>query len=459
MKRAGILARVVGLVIILSVPLANAAVRVSAQTLEPDLLVSSFKVTSSSGQFFELYNNGTEPVDMAQVQLAYYNHYDVQKATSSKLVSLSGSLAPGGYYLVNDSAVNLCYQTMVASASLSFSSTAGLVQVHRLSQSEAGGPISSVISDSVAWSKSTVPSIQTLPSNQAAFLKREWPDEITKTSGGGVWLSVQPSSTDPCVLISVASSEPLSTDFALLPGTLPEVRYVPAASSETAVNRNVGKMAPVVNELLPNPKSPQTDAADEYVELYNPNDSVFDLAGFSLAFGSSSPRTYTFPEGSLLKPKAFTAFTSGDTSISLSNGEAQVWLLDTRGTVVSQSEAYRDAEDGQAWALDNGTWRWTAVPTPNEMNAISQNASASAGRTAAVLGISDTPANSAGTTAGPAAAASTNTAQDDAVPLHPTILAGVGVLALGYAVYEYRHDVGNRIFQFRRYLRLRRALR
>lgn len=459
MKRAYIRLWVVGLVINLSVPLASAAVRVSAQATEASLFVSSFKVTSSSGQFVELHNSGTEPIDMGQVQLAYYNHYDVQKATSSKLVSLSGTLPAGGYYLVNDSTMNLCYQTMAASASLSFSSTAGLVQVHRLQQSTAGGSISSTVIDSVAWSKTATPYAQTLPANANTFLLRQWAEQEAPHASGGTWLSVQPSIDDPCVYESILTADPTDQDFTLLPGSLPPIRYVAAPATGAAVNRNIGMMAPVINELLPNPASPQTDAADEFIELYNPNTTSFDLTGFKLAFGSTNPRSYSFPEGTVLPPGSFTAFTSADTSISLSNSEAQTWLLDPAGQIVSQSEPYRDADDGQAWVLENGTWRWTAVPTPNELNAITQEAGASQERTAAVLGISDTSGGLGTATANQSNPAGGAPTQDDAAPLHPAVLAGVGMLAVGYGLYEYRHDLGNRIFQLRRYLRLRRALR
>jgi hypothetical protein len=432
----------------------------AVDTNEPALLVSQYKITSGNGQFIELFNNTTEPLDMSHVQLAYYNHYDVTKATSSKLVTLGGSLAPGGYYLVNDGNASLCYQTMVASASLSFSSMAGMVQVHQLTQSIPGGPISSSVVDAASWSKAVVPGIQTLPVSTNAFLQRKWADGEAKISGGGSWLGVQPSAADPCQLESITAAEPVVTAaYTFKPATLPPVRYVVAPSEDTATpNRNVGKMAPLINELLPNPASPQTDAEDEFVELYNPNDSKFDLSGFKLAFGSTSPKKYTFPEGTILEPLSFRAFTSGDTSISLSNTEAQVWLLDPNEQVIGQSDPYVKAPNGQSWALNQGVWAWTAAPSANALNTMSTPAGGSASTTAAVLGISSTPAQTssqvAASTSAPAAPV-----QEDAAPLHPSILVGLGILVVGYAIYEYRNDMAHRIFQLRRYVRNRRAAR
>lgn len=423
----------------------------------PQLHVHRFHVTSGS-QYFELSNRADEPIDMSKVQLAYYNNYDISKATSSKLVSLSGEVLPNGRYLINDSSVTLCYQTTVASANLGFSTAAGMVQLIYLSQTEVGGAFTSTVLDTVAWSKAAAAEptdVQKLPATKpASFLERQ--DDYLEQE----WVERWPSANDPCQYESSAGPADEPEDvFLFLGGALPPVRYVAAVSESTGpINRNVGKSAPIVNELLPNPASPQTDADDEFIELYNPNDSTFDLTGFKLAFGSTNPKKYTFPEGTVLQPKEFKAFTSGDTSISLSNTQAQVWLLDPNEQVIGQSEPYQNAKDGQAWALNQGKWMWTLQPTKDAMNAIALPVvSSEKGKTtAATLGISSTGSTSAG-------APSADTAQagelDDAAPLHPGVLAGVGAAAVAYSLYEYRQDLSNRIFQLRRYLRNRQALR
>ena len=457
--------RVAGLGLLLSSIIIMSAQLASAQSInEPELVISRYKITSSNGQFFELYNNSEQDIDMSSVQLAYYNSYDLSKATSSKLVSLSGILPAKGFYLVNDSALTMCYQMTVASASLGLSSTAGMVQVIRLQQEVIGGSFVSRTLDVAAWSRTAVTGIQQLPpaTNTAAFLQRQWPDNLPKSSASQNWLQVQPSLNDPCIFESMITRQPVDTKdtYTFLPSILPSVRFVSAPTSTTnvSVNRNVGKMAPVINEVLPNPASPQTDADDEFVEIYNPNSSRFDLSGFKLAYGSSSPRKYTFPEGTILKPKEFKSFTSGDTSISLANTQAQVWLLDPYEKVVTTIEPYVSAKSGQAWARNGTKWEWTAVPSPNAENTLSPlGGTASGSSTAAVLGINQTASSSPGSTLASATGAVNQL--DDATPLHPLVLAGVGAAAIGYALYEYRHDIANRHFQLRRYLRNRRALR
>lgn len=431
-------------------------VPIFAQTeVLPRLYISRFRV-STGGQYFELFNSGENPVDMSKIQLAYYNNYDLSKATSSKLVSLNGELAAGGHYLVNDSSITLCYQTTVASASLSFSSTAGMVQLIYLDQAEIGGTFTSQVLDSVAWSKSQVSqtaSVQKLPThNSDSFLIRQG------DYNEQIWEERWPSADDPCQYESVKESVDEIEEFYFTMGSLPPVRYVAASTkSNTLINRNPGKSAPIINEILPNPASPQTDAEDEFIELYNPNDSKFDLTGFKLAFGSTNPRKYTFPEGTIIEPKQYKVFTSGDTSISLSNTKAQVWLLDPNEKIIGTSQPYEKAKDGQAWVLNSGKWMWTLQPTPGKMNAIAQaiDTSTKGKTTAATLGISTTGSSSTGSPSG----GTTANELDDAAPLHPAVLAIVGFGALAYTLYEYRQDLSNQIFRTRRYLRRRQTLR
>ncbi len=457
MKRARFQIGVIGITITSLLTLAPCA-SISAQNASvPELHVNRFKI-SADNQYIELYNRDNTPVDMTKVQLAYYNNYDVSKATTSKLISLTGELAPASYYLVNDSSLTLCYQTMVASASLGLSTTAGLVQVIYLNQTEPGGPFVSHVLDSIAWSKTAVAEptdVQKLPSgNPGSFLQRasDYPAQE--------WAEQWPSAANPCEYESPNGMVEASDEtFFFTTGELPPVHYVASVSEDTGmVNRNLGKAAPIINEMLPNPASPQTDADDEFVELYNPNDSVFDLSGFKLAFGSTTPKKYTFPEGTVLQAKEFKSFTSGDTSISLSNTNAQVWLLDPNDQVIGQSEPYNNAKDGQAWALDGGKWTWTLQPTKDAMNEIALSVtSTEKGKTAAAtLGIGTTGSNSAAT---PGAGQSQPGELDDATPLHPGVLALVGLGTLAYTVYEYRQDMSNKLFQLRRYLRNRKALR
>lgn len=246
------------------------------------------------------------------------------------------------------------------------------------------------------------------------------------------------------------------------PTNEPPATIIPATSDEPGrtgtvfPERSKGLVSPHLTELLPNPASPQTDAADEFIELYNSNDAVFELTGFKLVAGK---RSYTFPAGTLIEPKSFVAYFSADTRLALSNSGGRAQLLDPFGNIIAQTEPYGTAKDGQAWALANGTWHWTTTPTPKAANAIQAPTAAKKKSAASKTSSTNQAVKGATTTAAsdqPAAEAASLTSN---TPIHPLMLALVGVFAILYGIYEYRGDLANKFYQFRAYRAARRSLR
>lgn len=233
----------------------------------------------------------------------------------------------------------------------------------------------------------------------------------------------------------------------------------PQASGPSIPAADIGLGWPQITELLPNPAKPQTDADDEFVELYNANDANFDLSGFILQAGK---RKYVFPAGTIMAPHAFRAFFSGDTHLAMTNSGGQAALFDPMGNLLVQTAAYSAAKDGQSWSLANGKWLWSTAPTPNAANTIRQpqpkqkTAAKSSTKTAAVKSASTNHAASTSVPESGTSLASQTTARN---PIHPGVLALVGVFALLYGAYEYRNDVANKLYQLRRYREARREAR
>jgi hypothetical protein len=446
----------------------------SADTPAPQLVISQFKVTSSSGQFFTLYNTSDQALNMSNYQLEYFNNYDLTKATSSKLITLSGTLTAHSYYMVNDGSMSLCYQLTVDSESLDFSSTAGLVEVMAVSQASPGGMISSGLQDYVAWSKTAASGAQTLPTASTAFLVRQplntQNNPAITTPGSGNWQSVQPAATNNCQLVTTTTGTPTNVvagPSQLLPSTEPPATIVDDSDGSTdnamptLPAADIGLMAPQITELLPNPAGTGNDATDEYIELYNPNPVSFDLSGFKLQSGMTSLHSYTFPGGTSLPPNSSTAYYATDTGLSLSNESGQVKLLDPLSNSLSATDPYTTAKDGLAWALAKGKWYWTTTQTPGAANIITQPPAAkksAAGKSTA----KKTSQKTATTKKAAATSTSTATAANTAdtvsrTPIHIWALAAVAGLALLYGAYEYRTDLTNRLYQLRRYLAHRRA--
>jgi hypothetical protein len=422
-------------------------------TAVPSLTISQLKITSSNGQFVTLYNPSNSTLNMSNYQLEYFNSFDLSKATSSKLVGLTGVLPPHSYFMVNDGSLQLCYQLTVDSVSLGFSSTAGLVELLALNQVSPGGQVSSSLQDYVGWSKTAIVGAQTLPTSTAAFLFRQPVDAqnnpLVATVGAGSWQAVQPDPAGGCGLViantpALTAAQPVASGLnQLLPSSEPPAPSLPSA--------DIGLMAPQITELLPNPLGTGNDSTDEYIELYNANDSAFDLSNFALQSGLTTLHSYVFPSGASLAPRSFTAFYANQTKLTLSNSGSQAKLIDPLGNSISASDPYSNAVDGQAWAFANGAWYWTTQPTPDAANVITQPVAKSTRSTKAA--ITSAKAKSAGSvksassskklkTVAPKAQSAAVT-KPAAVPIHPWVLALAGSLALLYGVYEYRNDLAN----------------
>lgn len=440
-----------------------------AQSSSPELVISQFKVTSNDGQFFMLYNASDTEIDMSKVQLVYYNHYNLNSATSSKIIKLAGKLPARSFYLINDGPLTLCYRMVINSVSLSLSSTAGHVEVQRVSQPSLGGPLVNTTEDAVSWSNKTAApgAVTTPPTNQ--FMLRQPLDSTNSpsisTPGAGAWQPIIVDPANPCLYANPTITMPaplISSNLLLLSSTPPPVTILSVISEQTGPFMpvaNIGLMSPVVNELFPNPGGDLNDAEDEFIELYNPNDKPFILSGFRLEVGLTTKRTWPFPEGTVLAPKSFQAFKSEFTSVSLSNSGSAVSLLDPFGNAISTAKQYASAKDNQAWALANNEWVWTLKPTPGEANIIQAVAASPAGRKSSTSRSTEPNVKAAnnGSTATDTVAAGAEPIPKVA-ELHPSALASVAVLAVGYGAYEYKQDITNRLRKFRADRAARRAL-
>src|SRR6266576_4581319 len=172
-------------------------------TTGSQIIIAQLKITSSNGQFITLYNNTASAIDLSTIQLQYFNNFDLLKATSGKLISLTGKVPPHGYAVVDDGPIQACYQMTVNSVSLGLSSTAGFVQVSHFF-SNTSPQVVSILDDYVGWSKTAAAGAQTLPASTSAFLQRKALDGSQNYAsivmpGSGSWTQVsQPDGSSPC---------------------------------------------------------------------------------------------------------------------------------------------------------------------------------------------------------------------------------------------------------------------
>ena len=481
-----------------------------APVYDSPVIITELQTGAAAGgdEFVELYNTSDQPVDISGWQIRYAN--STAAATTLLQTIATNTVLPARNYFVlhTDSVILPDVAGQVYAAKLSASD-----KVVALFAPDTAHCTLQVV-DAVAWGSATggegLPASLTPGSTGDRLVQRlrdpnGFYNDVNDNAQDFLAASVSKSSATPHVALGATPGSDNSqtiTDSAELPATAlpsqldalsldgcvlpadpdPEAPPLtepdeappatvspqdpsgsdPAAPTPHLPAADAGLAYPQVSELLPNPAKPQTDAADEFIELYNANDATFDLSGFSIVTGLKTNHSYTFPAGTTIPPRSFRAFFSADTKLTLSNTSGQTGLLDPFGNLLSQSDAYASAKDGQAWALAAGRWQWTTSPTPNASNLIKVppvKVKAAAKAKTSVKAASTTLASSHTPLAGAALpVASTQTASPGHV-FHTGVLALVLLFAVLYGAYEYRSDVANRIHQFRAYRAARRENR
>ena len=460
---------------------ASAAVT-SPPTLAAPSSLSLIEVKITGNEFIMLQNNTSLIIpDLSRFWLYDFNNTNpLASGVSSSTQQLPAvALAVGQTIMLSANGGSTCGAAVTAKLSISLTDAGGFLEVVQTSMN--GSTLTQTAGDAVSWSSgvNTVPGmIASVPSSSAdpagAYYRYQNPD--SSAAAPYLWQLADLDANNSCQLnVKISGSfvpGPSNPGNQLLPGDLPPATFVSAPVDSASPNTktipvgDIGLAAPRISELLPNPAEPQTDSEDEFIELYNSNNTSFDLSGFKIEVGSSTKHDYTFLDGTIIPAKSFRAFFSEDTGLSLSNSGGQAWLLDPAGNIINQTDPYGTAKDGQTWALGpDGKWYWTMTATPNSPNIVLIPAAAST-KTSATASKSSTPkttstkaVKAASTTAKKTSTsgASTDPQATSSSKMHLWILAVIGAGAVLYAVYEYRNDLANLLYRARRYRETRRA--
>ena len=464
--------------------LASAAVTPMAATpaVPSGLSLAQIKVTGD--EFIILQNNtATDISDLCVYSLKAFNNVNpLAVGVSNGVQQLPAtSLATGQRLILSATTRNTCGAAIAGKLSLSLVDGGGFLEILQATNG------ASIVGDSVSWSSGAAGVIQNVPSST-----KDLQGLYYRYANGSVfnWQLAYQDPVNYCQLGVLSTTSGGSTKI-IVPSTslIIAIDSAPAtivlASSDPEADTakpdlppaDIGLKVPEITELLPNPAGSGTDASNEFIELYNPNDRPFDLSGFKLQSGLKSLHVYTFSTGAVLPSQSFTSFNTAATGLSLSNSGGRAQLLDPSGNLLVSTDIYGTAADGQSWALANGHWYWSLTPTPSAANLVTLMApvvklpaapspvAASAPKSktlkAAKLAspTATRAAKSAKATTAKALKKPKTTTKTIAVtptaaavtarPVQAKVIALVVGLAVLYGAYEYRADLANGFHQLR----------
>ncbi len=298
------------------------------------------------------------------------------------------------------------------------------------------------------------------PNTYAVFYSKDY--SLTLSNSGGNAQLFDPNDEAQSELVIYESAEAGQT-WALID----DIWQWTASPTPAAINllgggkgastpNNTGPLPSlVINEMLINPSSPQSDSNDEFIEIYNQNSFSVELSDYQLQTGSGFKTHFTLPSTTLGSGQ-YAVFYSRDSNISLSNSGGNARLVDGSGNIVSEGQSYDEAEEGDSWAKFEASWQWTSTPTPGSPNTLTESAkSAKKAKVKAASAKKSTakknkPKKEKKTKTKEAVLAP---ASVPVSPLSTAIVAVSGVVALVYGVYEFRYDIRNKFVLAERYFR------
>lgn len=228
---------------------------------------------------------------------------------------------------------------------------------------------------------------------------------------------------------------------------------LPSSETDTAPNEDAQIE---ITELLPDPASPQTDTKDEFVELFNAGSDSVLLTGWKLVdAGGHSAKL----DNVTIAANSYIVLYSATTKLSLNNDGDTVSLVRPTGEIVMTTPNYGAAKSGKSFGATPSGWGWLASVTPGSANTgliavddSTTTATTTKGKKAAAGKPSKTSKPKAVSAKSPKLAKTANAAKDasaiatngqdqqKSVPW-TWLLAGVGLFAVGYGVYEYRPEI------------------
>ena len=412
--------------------------------------VQTGSATDASWEFVELYNPTSAVIVLDDWTLEYASS---AATTWTKKATIMGSIPAFGYYLISTAGYALGNGTMSAG----LASTGGHVRIKNAN---------STVIDLVGWGTASRAEVAPAAAAPAGGSIERAPGRLSSLAGNG---EDSDNNLNDFVVRDMAEPQRISSEVenpSLVPVEVPE----PELIDDTPVISPI--YLPIyITEAFPDPASPLTDAKDEFIELYNPNDIPVNLKGYSIRIGANFRSYYTIGDVTI-SPGAYTSFYPVSTKLGLTNSGGAVQLVDPLGNVLDVTDSYTAAKTGQAWADINGLWMWTMEPTPGAMNVLLEPAPKLAVTTAtstapksttkktaakktpktkaAVKKITKAAVKKSKSKVPKTSIAATTSTITEPSPLARWLLIASGCFTIMYAIYGFRHDLYNYYIKTRR---------
>lgn len=402
--------------------------------------VSPESRSSASDEYILIHNPNDTEVDVAGLMIQYrsasYKSDDIKGWSTRAIFGCESNkstecatltevkIAPGGIVRLSSYESDPNFLPLAAG----MATTGGVVRLVR----PAEGDSLIVIHDKVGYGAAADfegDAAAPAPTAGRSIIRQQSEDGVyTDTDQNGVDLVLQPQ------------DEPVPTEP---PAPMPDTPSLEGSST--------GYLDVEVSEVLPDPASPQTDSADEFIELYNPHAESVNLSGYVLKTGTNWNYKYVLSDITLA-PYEYLTLSAAQTHLTLSNSGSGVRLYDPAGKVIFEVPSFGKAKPGQSWIRDaQGQWVWTGKVTPDAQNTVEvvitppkQTVSATK-KSTSTKATSPKKAATPKTSAvkGATTVATTPPAQDSSGGNQAGMWAlGVAAaLGLGYALFEYRSDI------------------
>jgi hypothetical protein len=404
--------------------------------------------TSASNEFVELYNATSADISLSGYTLGYHAASNTDCANDWAIkAKLAGTIKSHGFYLIASKDYLASATDVTATTSTGTATTLGLAtDGGNLRLTGAG----TQTADAVAWGKGTCGEGSPASASGTGHSLERLAGSAIETGGNAV-----DTGDNHADFIVRATPAPQSTDSAT------EVPADPALlASLPTPGLGSGTPAPLeLNELLPDPASPLTDAKDEFVEIFNPNSDPVDLAGYIIKTGASLGTSHKLASA-IVPAGGYLALKSGTTKIALANAGSSVALFNPGGTQLGATITYSKAKAGQAWARFDDHWQWTLEATPGDPNILDEPTATAAAAASKASKTKAAKAKAASSKTTKAKSSKAKTAKTGAAAPVLTaaqspggfwLLFALAGITIAYVIYEFRYDLRNFYFRLRGY--------